>query len=50
MKRRIAMGIEEAECLKKYLMNLRKEIELQVKAEKPTTLTEGQNSAIEMEL
>ena len=50
MKRRIAMDIEEAECLKKYLMNLRKEIGLQVKAEKPTTLTEGQNSAIEMEL
>ena len=50
MKRCIAMEIEEFECLKKYLINLRKEIGLQVKAEKPTTLTEGQNSAIEMEL
>lgn len=50
MKRRIAIDLEEEECLKKYLLNLRREIGLQVKAQKPSSLAEAQNNAIEMEM
>lgn len=49
VKRRIALDIEETECLQKYLMNLRREIGLQVKAQKPTNIGEAQNMATEME-
>ena len=49
MKRRIALDIEETECLQKYLMNLRREIGLQVKAQKPSNIGEAQNMATEME-
>lgn len=50
MERRIAIGIEEKESLKRYMLNLRREIGLQVKAQKPAALGEAQNYAIEMEL
>jgi Zinc knuckle./Retrotransposon gag protein. len=50
MERRIAIGIEEKESLKRYMLNLKREIGLQVRAQKPITLGEAQNYAIEMEL
>ena len=50
MERRLAIGIEEKESLKRYMLNLKREIGLQVKAQKPTTLGEAQNYATEMEL
>lgn len=49
-KRHLAIEIEKEECLKKYLLNLRREIGLQVKAQKPSDLAEAQNNAIEMEM
>ena len=50
MERRIAIGIEEKESLKRYMLNLKREIGLQVRAQKPITLGEAQNYAIEIEL
>ena len=50
MERKIAINIEEKESTKRYLLNLRREIGLQVKAQKPTNLSEAQNYAVEMEM
>ena len=50
MGRKIAINIEEKESTKRYLLNLRREIRLQVKAQKPINLSEAQNHAVEMEM
>ena len=50
MERKIAINIEEKECTKRYLLNVKREIGLQVKAQKPSNLNEAQNHAIEMEM
>ena len=48
-RRRVALELEEEECLKKYLLNLRWELGMQVKPLKPANLTEAENHAIETE-
>ena len=50
VERRIAIQTEEKESLKRYMLNLRREIGLQVKAQKPKNLCEAQNQAAEMEI
>ena len=50
VERRIAIQIEEKESLKRYMLNLRREIGLQVKAQKPKNFCEAQNLAAELEI
>ena len=50
MERRIKIQIEEKESLKRYTLNLKKEIELQVKDQKPDNITAAQNQSLEMEM
>ena len=45
MERKIAINIEEKESTKRYFLNLRREIGLQVKAQKPINLSEAKLSA-----
>lgn len=46
-ERKIAVSIEVKESLKPYLLNLKREIGLSVRAQKPTSLVEALNQAIE---
>ena len=49
-QRRTVFPIEEKESLKRYMLNLRREIGPQVKAQKPRNLCKAQNQAAEMEM
>ena len=48
--RRLRIKIEEEEHVSRYLLNLRKEIGLQVRLMKPLTLSEAQNQTLETEM
>ena len=50
VERRIVIQIEDKESFKRYILNLRREIGLQVKAQKPKNLREAQNQTAEMEM
>lgn len=48
--KKITISIEEKEYTKIYLINLKRDIGLEVKAQKPSSLTEAQDLAIEKEI
>ncbi|XP_043474855.1 uncharacterized protein LOC122506621 [Leptopilina heterotoma] len=50
IKRQVAIENEESEILKRYMMNIRRDIGLQIKAQRPLNLNEAQMQALELEL
>ena len=50
MERRIKIQIEKKESLKRYTLNLKREIGLQVEVQKPDNITEAQKQSLEMEM
>ena len=49
-ERRIKIKMEEQEAINRYLLNLKREIRLQIRSLKPTTLAEAQGYASETEM
>ena len=50
IKRRLKMKLEEQEAVNRYLLNLKKEIGIQIRLLKPATITEAQAHADETEM
>ena len=50
MERRLKIKLEEQEAVNRYLLNLKKEIGIQIRLLKPNTITEAQTHAIETEM
>ena len=50
MERKLALKIEEKSAIKRYIMNLREEIGIQVRPLKPVSLNQAQQEALEAEI
>ena len=50
MERRIKIKLEELETVNRYLLNIKREIGTQIRLLKPSTITEAQTHAVEIEM
>ena len=50
IERRLKMKLEEQEAVNRYLLNLKKEIGIQIRLLKPTIITQAQSHAVETEM